>query len=51
MNRHFEAGERMPPTPHGEPSWILQEQGKQLENFAGLTPEQIKVRISEKGAK
>jgi hypothetical protein len=51
MSRRFKAGERMPATPHGEPSWILQEQGTPLEDFSGLTPEQIKARTSEKGAK
>lgn len=51
MNRHFEAGERMPETPHGEPSWILQEQSTALENFSGWTPEQIEAHISKKDAK
>lgn len=50
MNRHFEAGTLMPATPHGERSWILREQGMPIENFSGLSPEQIQARISKKGA-
>lgn len=49
MLRYFEVGELMPATPHGEPSWIFQEQGKPLENFSGLTPEQIKARSDVRG--
>jgi hypothetical protein len=41
MHRRFEAGELMPATPQGEPYWVLQEQGKPIQNFTGLSPEQI----------
>ena len=42
MKRQFQAGVILPPTPHGEPSWILQENsGPPLKNFSGMTPEQI----------
>lgn len=42
MNRRFNAGEIMPRTPHGEPSWILQNlNSTPILNFSGLTPDEI----------
>ncbi|WP_186130642.1 hypothetical protein [Burkholderia gladioli] len=41
MKRHIKAGEVMPKTPHGEPSWILQEEGRRIQNFNGLSPDEI----------
>ncbi len=46
MKRHFKAGDVMPTTPHNEPSWILREEGRPIENFSGLSPEEIMDRIN-----
>jgi hypothetical protein len=42
MRRTFKVGEILPPTPHGEPSWIFQEVADApLQDFTGITQEQI----------
>jgi hypothetical protein len=45
MQLRFEAGQVMPATPHGEPYWVFQQQGKPIENFTGLSPEQISAKL------
>lgn len=47
MNRNFKAGDMMPKIPHGEPSWILREEGRRIQNFAGLSPEEIAQKIDD----
>lgn len=41
MNRPFNAGSVMPPTPHGEPYWALRENGKPVQNFTGMSTAEI----------
>lgn len=46
MKRQFNKGDVMPITPHGEPSWILQEEGRRIQNFNGLSLDEI-MKIAE----
>jgi hypothetical protein len=48
MMRHFKSGDVMPPTPHGEPSWILENNDtKPIHNFTGLTSEEINKKLKD----
>lgn len=49
MNRQFKAGEVMPQTPHGEPAWIRQEEGRPVQNFTGLSPAEIAEKLKPSG--
>lgn len=49
MRRSFNAGETMPTTPHNEPSWILEKQGKLIEDFSGLSPKEITEKAKSVG--